>query len=101
LHPAKCLIALNVRNGGGSRVAAICQFLEGHQPDVIVLTEWRDNPSGRNFIAWMKSQGLYHAALNDGSTPNGVCVAARFPFESISMTPGDSAGALMLVRFRD
>lgn len=95
------LIALNVRNGGGSRVAAICQFLEGHQPDVIVLTEWRDNPSGREFIAWMESKGLHHAALNDGSTPNGVCVAARFTFKSISMTPSNSAGVLMLVRFQD
>jgi hypothetical protein len=95
------LIALNVHNGGGSRVAAICHFLEGHQPDAIVLTEWRDNPRGRDFIAWMKSKGLYHTALNDGSTPNGVCVAARFPFESISMTPADSAGALMLASFQD
>jgi exonuclease III len=94
------LIALNVRNGGGRRVAAIWQFLESHRPDVIVLPEWRDNRSGRDFIAWMGSQGLYHAALNDGSMPNGVCVAARFPFESISMTPADSAGALMLVRFQ-
>jgi exonuclease III len=95
------MIALNVRNGGGSRVAAICQFLEGHQPDVIVLTEWRDNPSGHDFIAWMESKEFYHAALNDGRTPNGICVAARPPFESISMTPADSAGALMLVRFQD
>jgi exonuclease III len=95
------LVALNVRNGDGSRVAAICQFLEGYHSDVIVLTEWRYNGSGREFIAWMESRGLSHAALNDGSTPNGVCVAAHSPFESTSMTPADSPGALMLVRFQD
>jgi hypothetical protein len=66
------LVALNVRNGGGSRVAAICQFLEGYQPDVIVLTEWRYNRSGREFIAWMESRGLSHAALNTRRTVSAL-----------------------------
>jgi DNA primase len=54
------LLSLNVRNGGGTRVAAICQFLGSHKPDVIVLTEWQEGTSGRNFMDWIKSQGLLH-----------------------------------------
>ena len=98
------LISLNIRSGGGNRVAAIRQFLESHRPDVIVLTEWRNNRCAYDFIAWMKSSGfLFYDALSDGTTPNGICVAARFRFEKTSMTPtpASSAGALMLARFQN
>jgi len=96
------LLSLNVRNGGGTRVAAICQFLGSHKPDVIVLTEWREGTSGRNFMEWINSQGLLHnATLNDGSTANGVCLAARIPFQIGTMTPHDSTpGVLMLACFQ-
>jgi exodeoxyribonuclease III len=100
-RPPFKLISLNVRNGGGTRVAAICQFLGRHKPDVIVLTEWRESTSGRNFIAWIESQGLHYARLNDGSTANGVFLAARIPFQVMTMTPhGSAPGVLMLARFQ-
>ncbi|MGO9722334.1 MAG: endonuclease/exonuclease/phosphatase family protein [Methylocella sp.] len=95
------LLALNVCRGGGSRVKALCQFLDQHNPDVIVLTEWRQGAAGQGFIAWMEARGFHHAARNDGATRNGTLIAARVPFDVESMTPlGSTAGVLMLARFQ-
>jgi exodeoxyribonuclease III len=77
------------------------QFFGRHKPDVIVLTEWRESASGRNFIAWIESQGLHYARLNDCRTANGVFLAARIPFQIMTMTPhGSAPGVLMLARFQ-
>jgi len=45
------ILALNIRGGGGTRSTAICQFLDAHDPDVVVLTEWRASAAAMLSIA--------------------------------------------------
>jgi exodeoxyribonuclease III len=99
LPPSK-IVTLNIRNGGGARVAAICEFIGSHEPEVVVLSEWRESAPGRVIKDWAESRGMVHQS-NDGSTANGIFVAALKPFQTVSMTPpGSSAGILLLADFQ-
>jgi hypothetical protein len=42
-----CIVSLNIRSGGGTRAARLSRYLDQLDPDTILLTEWRDNTSGR------------------------------------------------------
>lgn len=96
----KRLLSLNIRAGGGRRVAAICDYLDGIAPDLMVLTEWRAGLAGATLQKWAEARGLHHATLNDGGTANGVMVAARDRFTVASVTPRTGAtGAIALARF--
>jgi len=96
----RCIVALNIRSGGGARTARLCNYLDSLHPDTVLLTEWRDNASGRAFAGWAEGRGMSHAALTDGSTANGVFLASldRFVIES-ARPAGLGAGCLMLARF--
>lgn len=95
------VLSLNIRSGGGKRIASICRFIDGHAPDVVVLTEWRDTAGGRALEAWATGRALHCAMLNDGATANGILVAAHESFAMESRTPagGTCAGVLMQTRF--
>lgn len=94
------ILALNVQAGGGPRVPALTKFLDDHDPQIVVLSEWRDNPSGRNLRAWADARKMHHAGQNDGGTANGVFLAANAPFTQEAVTPkGGGAGVLMLTHF--
>ena len=71
------LLALNVCRGGGSRVKALCQFLDQHNPDVIVLTEWRQGAAG---------QGLSHGWKPEGFTTPRETMAPRGTGRSLQPT---------------
>jgi exodeoxyribonuclease III len=94
------IVVLNVRGGGGVRAARLCGFLEAHDPDTVVLTEWRNGVSGAVFADWAAGRDMRHAGLADGGTANGVFVASKCAFRTASVTPaGEGAGVLMLVHF--
>jgi exodeoxyribonuclease III len=96
----RCIVALNVRSGGGTRAARLCSYLDDLDPDTVLLTEWRNNASGRLFAAWAESRGMRHDGLTDGQTANGIFLASSDDFLSESVTPiGEGAGCLMLARF--
>lgn len=96
------MICLNIRAGGGARVAALLRYLDRHDAHTVVLTEWRDNRCGQEFAAWAEARGMQHAAFADGGTANGVFIASRDAFTACTMTPGGtSPGVLALVRFRE
>ncbi len=105
--PRSKIVALNAQSGGGSRVAAICQFLGRHEPDVVVLTEWREGANGRKFMDWAQIHGLGGKSRNGSRLPlrrqhgqRRMCRVTQ-PFHSETMTPpaAASAGVLMLARF--
>lgn len=94
------ILALNVQAGGGPRIPALLRYFEQQDPQILVLSEWRDNPSGRQIQAWAEDRNMHHAGQTDGGTANGVFIAAKTPFTAQTVTPpGGSAGALMLARF--
>jgi exonuclease III len=95
------VVLLNINSGGGKRIVAIRDFIDGHDPEVVVLTEWRDTAGGRSFNDWAIKRGMQCAALNDGATANGIFVASRDSFAVESRTPPGKtcAGVLMQIRF--
>jgi exodeoxyribonuclease III len=97
----KCIVALNIRSGGGTRAARLCSYLDSLDPDTVLMTEWRANESGRAFANWAEGRGMGYAALTDGGTANGVFLASSDPFAIESVTPSaQGPGCLMLARFR-
>src|SRR5215472_936613 len=97
----RCIVALNIRSGGGTRAARLCSYLDNLDPDTVLLAEWRDNMSGRVFASWAEGRGMSHATLTDGRTANGVFLASADPFAIVSATPSvENPGCLMLARFQ-
>jgi exonuclease III len=75
------VLAWNIRQGGGSRLARIADALEHHQADILVLSEYRGGPSATRLLATLDTLGYRYAttfAPPPGRT--GVLIAARCPF---------------------
>lgn len=74
-------IALNIQHGGGRRVPKLIAFLHAHAPDVVVLTEFRENENARTLRGDLASQGLVHfAAASTSAKENTVAILAKRPF---------------------
>jgi exodeoxyribonuclease III len=77
------VLAVNVRSGGNAatihRLLARC---ERHEPDVLVLSEFRDTKAGATIRAELRRLGFEHQAATDGHRGNGVLIAAVQPFEA-------------------
>lgn len=72
------LATLNIRHGGGSRVAAILRFVASLDADVLVLTEYRLGPSGALLQRGLHALGCAfqsHSAL--APRQNAVLLASR------------------------
>lgn len=84
------LLAWNIRQGGGTRLAAIAAALALHDADVVVISEYRGGESGERLRGALAVLGYRHAST---SAPppggNGVLIAARRP---LIERPAISAG---------
>lgn len=79
------IVELNIRHGGGVRIPTILDHLLAHRADVIVLTEYRDNPSGRQLLESLAAQGYSHSA--HASPPigqNTVAIVSRAPLTDVA-----------------
>ena len=75
------LLALNIRQGGGSRLPRITDALKRHDADIVVLSEYRGGPSALRLGAALHALGYRHATtLVPPPSRNGVLIAARRPF---------------------
>ena len=93
------IVCLNVRSGGGDRWPTILMFIDRHDPDVGVFTEWRRRPGSGPAELWAQSRDMKWACANDGTTANGIAIAAKLPFTPASITPDrESPGTLLRVR---
>jgi exonuclease III len=76
------LLAWNIRQGGGSRLAAIGAALAQHDADILVLSEYRGGDSAARLRGALAGLGYDHTTT---SVPppggNGVLIAARHPFD--------------------
>lgn len=86
-------ITLNIQHGGGRRMPRLIAFLRAHDPDSIVLTEFRENDNARTMRDELASQGLVHfAAASTSAKENTVAIFAKrrfMPSTSPSLTVGD------------
>lgn len=95
------ILTWNIRHGGGTRAGAISAQLLTHEPDLVVLTEYRENPAGTLIRERLASSGLGFTR-SSVSIPkvNGVLVAAREPF-AVCEVPhlGESSHRALWCRF--
>eukprot|EP00456_Euglypha_rotunda_P026667 TRINITY_DN21456_c0_g2_i3.p1 TRINITY_DN21456_c0_g2~~TRINITY_DN21456_c0_g2_i3.p1 ORF type:complete len:233 (+),score=27.18 TRINITY_DN21456_c0_g2_i3:196-894(+) len=72
------IVSLNVRQGGGERVPRLLRYLASVGPDVVVLTEFRQNPNAPLFRQGLAALGLsFHAAAPTTGRENSVGIFAR------------------------
>lgn len=75
------ILALNIRHGGGNRIEAIARYIGAFHPDVVVLSEFRDNANANLLRAHFGRQGLpFFAAASAVRNQNSVCIASRIAF---------------------
>jgi exodeoxyribonuclease-3 len=76
------LLAWNIRQGGGTRLAAIAAALARHEADVLVISEYRGGDSAERLRGALAALGYPHmTASTPPSGRNGVLIAARHPFD--------------------
>jgi exodeoxyribonuclease III len=75
------LLAWNIRQGGGTRLAAIAQALARHDADILVISEYRGGDSAARLRAALAASGYPHqTSLTPPPGRNGVLIAARGRF---------------------
>jgi len=75
------LLAWNIRQGGGSRLARIAEALARHEADILVFSEYRGGESAMRLLGVLNTLGYaYVTALAPPPRFNGVLIAARCPF---------------------
>jgi len=72
------LLTLNIQHGGGSRTAEIIDFIDSDSFDVVVLTEFRRNASGRKITAHLQKRGMqWTAPTVSNPKQNTVLIASK------------------------
>jgi exodeoxyribonuclease III len=93
------LLAWNIRQGGGSRLARITAALAEHDADVLVLSEYRGGDSAERLRAALAALGYsYITAPTPPPGGNGVLIAARRNFDDGGPINGGLPEPCRLVR---
>jgi exodeoxyribonuclease-3 len=75
------VLALNIRSGGNRTIVApVVARIMRHDPDAVVIAEFRDTPVGDVLRAALDRAGFNHQAATE-TRRNGVLIAATEPFE--------------------
>ncbi len=96
------LLGWNIRCGGGKRVDGIAAAVARHEPDLAVLTEYRNGGTGTRLRARLAERGLpYQLATDSPQGRNGILAASRTPLDADGAlrSPWNSAGRLLPLRF--
>ena len=86
------ILAWNIRQGGGTRLARIIAAIAQHEADVLVISEYRGGESGERLRAALAAIGYAHVTT---ATPpaggNGVLIAALAaePLQAEALAIGD------------
>jgi exodeoxyribonuclease III len=72
------LLAWNIRQGGGTRLAAIADALARHDADILVISEYRGGDAALRLCEALERLGYpYRTALRPPPGKSGVLIAAR------------------------
>jgi exodeoxyribonuclease III len=75
------LLAWNIRQGGGSRLAGIVDAIARHDADVLILSEYRGGEAAERLQGALKAAGYRHVTkLVPPPQRTGVLIAARRRF---------------------
>jgi exonuclease III len=93
------LVAWNIRQGGGTRLAAIAAAVARHDADIVVISEYRGGESAARLRAALTTIGYRYAS--DAAPPpgrNGVLIASRQPFDDDGPVTGSVPEPHRMVR---
>ena len=97
--PALRLLAWNIRQGGGARLAAIAEAVARHDSDAVVISEYRGGDSAARLRAALIAIG-YPYATETAPPPgrNGVLIASRRPLDDDGPVTGAVPEPYRMVR---
>ena len=76
------LETFNIRHGGGTRVTQIIESISAHNPDYLLLTEFRNNKNGERIQSLLVSKGYVHQIAGDvEANINTVLFASKAKFD--------------------
>jgi len=77
------VLAVNIRAGGNrSTMPPLVARALRHDPDAVVISEFRDTPAGDALRRALERAGFHHQAATEGHRGNGVLIAAVAPLEA-------------------
>ncbi len=77
------IISWNIQQGGGSRIADICDVLVGSGAQIIGLQEFQHGPSGEKIRTYLLRKGYIHQFVGMAdSKVNTVLIASKLPFDA-------------------
>lgn len=76
------LLTWNITHGGSGRIEGIIRTLVQHNPDLIVLTEYRAEPGDPIGNGLRNNGWIYQISSHPPPDNNGILLASRFPLES-------------------
>ncbi len=72
------IVSWNIQQGGGTRADSIVQSLLAHKADFIILSEFRNNPSGQLIRIRLLMDGfIFQSPSTEDKETNGVLIASR------------------------
>ncbi len=75
------ILSLNIRHGGGTRILPIARYICAWHPDVVVLSEFRENKNAKLLREHLNQEGLsFFAAASVAHNQNSVCIVSRTSF---------------------
>jgi len=76
-------LSWNIQQGGGTRVLGILKFINEQKPDVLVLSEFRNNKQGIIIRQKLLEKGYFSQAVSlPYSDTNSVLIASKFPSDT-------------------
>lgn len=83
------LRTLNLQHGGGSRADTLGEYLATTKADILVLSEYRENPPGKLIRDHLERAGFkFWESSHPAHRMNGVAVAAKLPFTTLAHPSG-------------
>ena len=93
------IISWNIRQGGGSRTEEILAAIKDENPQILVLSEFRNNERGVAIRANLLKRGFgYQVASAATGSANSVLIASKFPCGSALFPQSDPAYPDAIVR---
>ncbi|WP_164670762.1 endonuclease/exonuclease/phosphatase family protein [Virgibacillus doumboii] len=78
------LLTWNIRQGGKKAIHQIVDALITYNTDLMVITEYKENPSGKYLTDELYKKGWnYIASSQPPNKENGVLIASKYPLEKI------------------
>jgi exodeoxyribonuclease III len=98
------VMTFNIRQGGGDRKESIINSINNHDPDVLVLTEFRENKNSEYFRTKLATSGYINSAVASiTKNLSTVLIASKIPFitETFHKELNGEGHRLLLAHFHD